>query len=83
MATWFTAQRVGVRYDFEKRNVVSLEPEIGEAVQQLYDSVVEEPPTIDEITRRAYEIYLERGGGPGHELDDLLQAERELKKDAS
>jgi hypothetical protein len=28
--------------------------------------------------RRAYEIYLERGEKPGLELDDWLQAEREL-----
>lgn len=33
----------------------------------------------EEIRRRAYEIYLERGGQPGHELDDWLQAERELE----
>jgi hypothetical protein len=32
-----------------------------------------------EIRRRAYKIYLERGGQPGGELDDWLQAERELK----
>ena len=32
-----------------------------------------------EIRRRAYEIYLERGAEPGHELEDWLQAERELK----
>ena len=32
----------------------------------------------DEIRRRAYEIYLERGGQPGGEIDDWLQAEREL-----
>jgi hypothetical protein len=32
----------------------------------------------DEIRHRAYEIYLERGGEPGRELDDWLQAEREL-----
>jgi hypothetical protein len=31
-----------------------------------------------EIGRRAYEIYLERGEVPGLELDDWLQAEREL-----
>jgi hypothetical protein len=31
-----------------------------------------------EIRRRAYEIYLERGEQPGSELDDWLQAEREL-----
>ena len=32
----------------------------------------------EEIRRRAYEIYLERGEQPGRELDDWLQAEREL-----
>jgi hypothetical protein len=34
----------------------------------------------EEIRRRAYEIYLERGEQPGHELDDWLQAERELER---
>ena len=33
----------------------------------------------EEIRRRAYEIYLERGEQPDRELDDWLQAERELK----
>jgi hypothetical protein len=32
-----------------------------------------------DIGRRAYEIYLERGEQPGRELDDWLQAERELE----
>jgi hypothetical protein len=32
-----------------------------------------------EIRRRAYKIYLERGEQPGRELDDWLQAERELE----
>ena len=31
-----------------------------------------------EIRRRAYEIYLERGEEPGRDLEDWLQAEREL-----
>jgi len=31
-----------------------------------------------EIRIRAYEIYLQRGGQPGSELEDWLQAEREL-----
>jgi hypothetical protein len=31
-----------------------------------------------EIRDRAYEIYLQRGAQPGHELEDWLQAEREL-----
>jgi Protein of unknown function (DUF2934) len=34
----------------------------------------------EDIRRRAYEIYLERGEQPGRELDDRLQAERELKR---
>jgi hypothetical protein len=32
----------------------------------------------DVIARRAYEIYLARGGAPGRDLDDWLQAEREF-----
>jgi hypothetical protein len=35
-------------------------------------------PRLDEIAARAHEIYLERGAEPGHELDDWLQAEREI-----
>lgn len=31
-----------------------------------------------EIRYRAYEIYLERGAQPGHDLEDWLQAEGEL-----
>ena len=34
----------------------------------------------EEIRRRAYEIYLERGAQPGRELDDWLQAEHELER---
>jgi predicted nucleic acid-binding protein len=33
----------------------------------------------EETRRRAYEIYLERGEQPGRDLDDWLQAERELE----
>lgn len=31
-----------------------------------------------EISNRAYEIYLRRGGDPGDEAQDWFQAEREL-----
>jgi hypothetical protein len=34
----------------------------------------------EEIRNRLYEIYLQRGRQPGHELEDWLQAERELTK---
>jgi DUF2934 family protein len=33
----------------------------------------------DAIRIRAYQIYIERGAGPGHALDDWLQAEREFR----
>ena len=36
-----------------------------------------------EIRRRAFEIYLERGSEPGRDLEDWLQAERELTTDKS
>jgi hypothetical protein len=39
-------------------------------------------PSHEEIRLRAYEIYLERGGHPGNEMDDWLQAERELERPA-
>ena len=34
----------------------------------------------EEIRNRAYEIYLQRGRQPGYEVEDWLQAERELTK---
>jgi hypothetical protein len=34
-----------------------------------------------EIGRRAYEIFLERESVHGHDLDDWLQAEHELKEE--
>jgi hypothetical protein len=37
----------------------------------------------EEIRRRAYEIYLERGAQPGLELEDWLQAEGELANSQS
>lgn len=35
-------------------------------------------PSDEEISQRAYELYLQRGSVPGHETDDWLQAEAEL-----
>jgi hypothetical protein len=37
-----------------------------------------EVPTHEQITQRAYEIYLEHGFHPGNELADWLAAEKEL-----
>jgi hypothetical protein len=32
----------------------------------------------DRISTRAYELYMDRGGGHGNDMDDWLTAEREL-----
>jgi hypothetical protein len=44
------------------------------------DTFANHAPSHEEISRRAYEIYLEHGSLPGNELDDWMQAERELQK---
>ena len=53
---------------------VTVVPE-GEAVH----TSAPDSPRLEEIRIRAYEIYIERGAQPGHDLDDWLQAERELE----
>jgi hypothetical protein len=37
-------------------------------------------PTYDDIAQKAYERYLERGGGDGRDFDDWIEAERELAR---
>ena len=46
------------------------------------DTSANRAPNHDKIRRRAYEIYLERGVLPGQELEDWLQAEREIESAA-
>jgi hypothetical protein len=46
------------------------------------DSAANHALNNDQIRRRAYEIYQERGGLPGHELEDWLQAESEFESAA-
>lgn len=36
----------------------------------------------EQIRTRAYELYLERGGGPSDEMEDWLRAEREHRQRA-
>jgi Protein of unknown function (DUF2934) len=53
-------------------------------IDMLRSSIAEQPiknePTPEEIRQRAYEIHIERGGFYGCDMDDLLQAERELQQ---
>lgn len=37
-------------------------------------------PAVEEIRKRAHEIFITRGATPGNELDDWLRAEQELKQ---
>ena len=37
-------------------------------------------PSEDDIRHRAYQRYLQRGGGHGMDFEDWLEAERELRK---
>jgi len=40
----------------------------------------QERPTTEQIAQRAYEIYQARGGTEGQDIEDWLQAERELRR---
>ncbi|HWB83237.1 MAG TPA: DUF2934 domain-containing protein [Bryobacteraceae bacterium] len=40
--------------------------------------LIKDPSRQELIRRRAYELHLARGCQPGSELDDWLQAEREI-----
>ncbi len=35
-------------------------------------------PTLEQITHRAYALYLERGGEDGKDVQDWVRAEKEL-----
>jgi hypothetical protein len=48
----------------------------GEAEQEGSKSA----PTPQQIRERAFEIHIERGGIHGMDLDDWMQAERELQE---
>jgi DUF2934 family protein len=40
-------------------------------------------PSRDDVARRAFELYCERGGQDGHDVQDWLDAEQELRRAAS
>ena len=43
--------------------------------------VAKAAPTTEQIARRAYELYLARGGTHGHHVEDWAQAEHELRQE--
>jgi hypothetical protein len=60
-------------------------PRFSETQQNATQAVLQKNPFSEDIAVRAYHIYMNRGATNGHDLDDWLQAEREvideLKKD--
>ena len=64
--------------DIGSKTVISTTPATQIA---LVPEVKKNSASVDieaEIRRRAYELYQERGGTPGHEDEDWLVAEREI-----
>jgi hypothetical protein len=61
-----------------KRNE-SIEPQATSTQTETAEVPVRNSASDEEIRLRAYAVYLERGEQPGRELDDWLQAERELE----
>jgi len=54
----------------------------GDPAGEMGEAPLEQVARDEDIGRRAYEIYLELGEKPGLDLDDWLQAERELDAEA-
>jgi hypothetical protein len=63
------------------KRIESLEPQATSAQAETGEVSVGNVVGDEQIRLRAYEIYLECGEQPGRELDDWLQAERELESE--
>jgi Polyketide cyclase / dehydrase and lipid transport/Protein of unknown function (DUF2934) len=57
---------------------LATERRVAQEIPQFYRSTTE--PTQEKIARRAYEIYLARGGAPGDARSDWFEAEKELSE---
>lgn len=51
--------------------------------QRQHVNGIDRAVTDDQIAQRAYELYLDRGGEHGADLDDWLQAEAECRRSTS
>lgn len=50
----------------------------GENTEQQHEKLANDEEIQAKVSLRAYEIYLSRGGEPGGEVEDWLQAENEV-----
>jgi hypothetical protein len=75
------AAEVKIASEPRKLGVVKTEPRKNAAAAVSLAPVNLVPINLeDEIRRRAYELYLQRGTAPGSEAEDWLTAEREIKQ---
>ena len=65
-------------HDSKKGTTKSVAGSVSGSLEETVSSGIHEP-THDEIQSRAHEIHMTRGGEDGNDLDDWIQAERELK----
>lgn len=63
---------------FRKQDRPEAEDETAGAPQLTGDTTAAKPDR-ERLASRAYELYLARGGGEGRDVDDWLEAERELR----
>jgi len=54
------------------------EAEVVEEASAIYPATEPGGPSPKEIAEEAYKIYMGRGGDPGRDLEDWLEAERRL-----
>ena len=64
-----------------KKQKMAEAPENGRVV--AFDRSRRRPPGAEEIARRAYELFLARGGAHGRDQEDWLLAESELTETVS
>lgn len=55
-------------------------PEAGHTDATAAVAPIQPPPSHDEVARRAYELFVERGCEEGRDLEDWLRAEVELSQ---
>jgi len=62
-------------------DTIAADPDVSrlEPSRQAHTTDIADSPTEEEIRARAYDLYLQRGGGHGAHEDDWYRAERELK----
>jgi len=62
-----------------KQTATAKKQSIGLEVAQTQEARAENARSREEVQQRAYEIHMERGGAHRQDIDDWLQAERELQ----